>query len=223
MTMTRRLSAICFAAMMLAVSGLQGQPLQLARVTLNDTALHTVPRYSWLFPIEKSFSLWRLPSVLSVSLTAGLVVRNQGVIYDRGADRLKHRIISAGPRISLPIVIADKVMIGVGYAFNYTLHYKEKRFPDRLRKNKQVEQSEWFSERVPPFQHSLYAEIGMARGVRVFGEYFLGNLYNTQYQDDNGQTPYAGLQVQMFNVGINFSFSQSAFAKKKTGVYYEED
>ncbi len=209
--------------MLVGLANLSGQPLQLARVTLNDSALHAVPRYSWLLPITKRFSLFEIGHGIAVSLNGGLLIRNQGIIYDRGTDRLKHRIITAGPIATLPIVLGNKWLVEVGYSFNYSLHYKEKRFVNRLRKNKQKEVSEWFSSRTPPFLHGFYGAVGMARGIRLFAEYFPGNLYNTAFQDPQGQHPYAGLKAEMFNVGIDIHWAPASLRHRDESSIYEEE
>ncbi len=211
--------AVAFAFLMGTASF--GQ-LQLSRMSIDDSAVHTVPRYSWNVPLVKEFTLMESPA-LHVGIGVGGFIRNQGVIYDLGADRYKHRVITAGPVVQVPLVIAQKVFLMVGYGLNYPIHYKEKIFRDRLRKNKEIVVSEWLSKRTTQWYHHFLVKVGMANGVSVTAEVFPQNFFNPDYAvTDGGITtyPYKGYMAQLANISLDIHFKRPG---KKEGADYEDE
>ncbi len=196
--------------------------LQLTQLTINDSTIHTIPRYTWQAPLYKTFRIFNTHG-LDLSVAVGGHIRNHGLIYDLGPDRYKHRIISIGPAFKIPIIIAKKISLTVGYGLNYPIHYKEKVLKDRMRKNKSVTVSEWLSKRTVRWHPHVMVKIGMIRGITVEAEVFPQNFFNTNYAEPDemggNQYPYQGWSARIVNVDIGFQWLDP----NKKPTYYEDE
>ena len=195
------MTAILLSLLRIDNAGAQG--IQFASVKISGQGINNVPRISWSVPLNLNVSKLSKKSML----ITGLTLRNEGVIYDYGGDRFKKRAIAIGPTISFFGKVGEGVIYSFGFGIDYNFHYKEKEFLNKERKNKEVTVREWGSNRVNKLNYSLKAGIGSAKGIYVFGEYFLREFLNRDYSEvTNGveSKPYANLTVNRFNIGIGF-------------------
>lgn len=170
--------------------------VQFGQVSDGEEELNVIPRYSWggvsYFPIKET------------KFVAGAVLENQGLIFDVGPDRVVHRGIGIGPSIGLDIPIGEKFFARAAYVPEIFLHYKHKVFKNKDRSNKEVLHTEWFSDRMNWFNHSVDFSIGhrfLALNVR----YFFTDLLNQEYTAEDGSMPFQNLDTQMFNIGITWN------------------
>jgi len=170
--------------------------IQLGQVSLNDTDQNVIPRYSWgglsYFPIKES------------KFVGGVVLENQGLIFDEGEDRMVHRGIGIGPAIGIDLPIGEKFFARAAYVPEIFFHYKNKVFKGKDRSNKEVLHTEWFSDRMNWFNHSVDFSIGhrfLALNVR----YFFNDLLNKDYITEVDARPFANLDTQMFNIGVTWN------------------
>jgi hypothetical protein len=107
-----------------------------------------------------------------------------------------------------PVVkIGEKLGLGFNYEFNYFAHFKEKVFIDGERAQKQILHREWWSDRFNPFNHVLGGFIVFPEtGFNIYFGYYLNNFMNPDFTEEvngNELMPYAGLNVQKFDIGIS--------------------
>jgi hypothetical protein len=179
------------------------QTVQFANVELDGEALNNVPRIAWQLPMN--FSAGRISD--RMTLYTGAILKNEGVIYDLDGDRYKKRAISIGPSLGLKGELGDDIIYTLGFDLDYNFHYKEKFFPNKDRKQKQMTVREWGSNRVNKFNYCARVGVGMVNGICIFGEYYLNEFMNRDFQetiDEEEVKPYENLIINRFNIGISF-------------------
>lgn len=199
---------------LLAIPALKAQlAFQFADVSRDGSSLNNVPRISWMVPL-----VYEISEVSeALSFNGGILLKNDGVIFDENGDRFKFRIISLGPEIGFFTNLGDsKIVLSGDYGFNFALHYKEKVFPNGERSDKIKRNREWFSQRPKRLNHYLRVGIGEEDGLFIFGQFFLREFLNRGFQESVlgiPTRPYDGLVIQRFHLGISFKFSKDTSFK----------
>ena len=177
--------------------------LQFASVKINNQGQNNIPRISWSLPL----SVYKSRISESAVFVSGVVLRNEGVIYDYQGDRFKKRALSIGPSVSIVGKIGEGMIYSLGLGLDYNFHYKEKTFVDKERKQKEVTLREWGSNRVNKLNYSAKVGIGSSNGLYIYGEYFFREFLNRDFTEtvEGVQTkPYENLSINRFNIGIGF-------------------
>ncbi|MEM6379346.1 MAG: hypothetical protein AAF705_14145 [Bacteroidota bacterium] len=186
---------------------------QFADVDRNGTSLSNIPRFSWMIPL--SYEIAEISQ--SFGFNGGVLLKNDGVIFDENGDRFKFRVISIGPEIGFFTNLGQsKLILSGDYGFDFALHYKEKVFPNGERSDKIRRNREWFSERPNRLNHYFRIGVGTENGLFMFGQFYLREFLNTGFQETiDGVTvqPYEGLVIQRFHLGISFRFSKDTSFK----------
>lgn len=195
-----------FVCLLVVFAGTQAnaQGLQFGIIKDNGQTLRNIPRFSWSIPFYLKKRLGP-----NIAFHSGLILKNQGVIYDQGGDRLKKRLITLGPEIGITGLIDGTLVYKFGFGLDYGIHYKEKVFPNGVRRDKVVTVSESWSNRVRQLNLSLSAGIGIVPGIMIYGEYFLFDFMNKDFTETiNGTVvrPYQNLDITRFNIGITFLY-----------------
>ena len=179
----------------------EAQFFQFTRVTENGQSLNAVPRFSWRLPLNSTlFELGK-----DASMFGGMLLKNEGFIYDRNGSRFKHRTISFGPNIGFFIPIKNNLKFVTAYGVDLNLHYKEKEFVGERRRNKEIRVSEWGSDRVGLFNHFVQGGFTLSDNIYVFGEYYFNDFFNADFTETvNGTSvqPYQSIEVSRFNLGV---------------------
>lgn len=186
---------------------------QFADVSRDGASLNNVPRISWMIPL-----MYEITEVSETfSFNGGILLKNDGVIFDEDGDRFKFRVISIGPEIGFITNLGDSTIVLSGdYGFDFALHYKEKVFPNGERSDKIKRNREWFSERPNRLNHYVRVGIGAEDGLFMFGQFYFREFLNTGFQetiDGVSSRPYDGLVIQRFHLGISFKFSKETSFK----------
>ncbi|MCU0371159.1 MAG: hypothetical protein MUC31_07070 [Bacteroidales bacterium] len=117
-------------------------------------------------------------------LFTGAAVRNVGFIYewpqalDSNKTKYKYRTYNFGVPVGFKVGKLDKFLFFGGYEIEFPFVYKEKRFVNEEKEEKDVI---WFSSRVEPVQHSLLAGIQFPYGAVLKFKYYLTNFHNRDY------------------------------------------
>ncbi|MDW8347070.1 MAG: hypothetical protein RML94_08960 [Bacteroidia bacterium] len=201
------------------------QIFQLAAARFNNNNLQNIPRFSWAFPID--FPVAKLSDKGYV--LSGIVLKNEGFIVNVDSsiynarkpgtentnrfktNRYKFRTISIGPNVGISYALNENLAIYAQYGVDWNFNYKEKRFGDKKRSNKEIVRSEASSQRINVLNHYVALGIGLRSGPYIFGQYYFRNFFNQKFQETvivNGNStlirPYENLNVTRFNVGISF-------------------
>lgn len=194
--------------------GLKAQlAFQFADVSRNGSSLSNIPRFSWMIPL--SYEIAEISK--GFHFNGGVLLKNDGVIFEENGDRFKYRVISIGPEIGFFANLGQsKLVLSGDYGFDFALHYKEKVFPNGERSDKEILTREWFSNRPNRLNHYVRIGIGTEDGLFMFGQFYLRDFLNTGFQETiDGVTtqPYEGLAIQRFHLGISFRFSKDTSFK----------
>lgn len=181
---------------------------QFADVSRDGASLSNIPRFSWMIPLS-----YEIAEVSEGFLfNGGVLLKNDGVIFEENGDRFKYRVISIGPEIGFMANLGkSKLVLSGDYGFDFALHYKEKVFPNGERSDKEILTREWFSDRPNRLNHYVRVGVGTENGLYMFGQFYFREFLNTGFQETiNGVTtqPYEGLVIQRFHLGISFKFSK---------------
>lgn len=117
-----------------------------------------------------------------IGLFAGLAERNVGFIYEDPFDidkaKYKFRTYNLGIPVGFKLGNFDKLVIFGGYEIEFPFVYKEKKFVNEEKIDKDVF---WFTSRVEPVQHSLMAGIQFPYGAYLKFKYYLTNFHDRDY------------------------------------------
>ncbi len=164
----------------------------------------------------------------------GFFVRNVGFISDipkgtylndpgvepdapygqRDNVRYKFRTYNIGIPLGIKIGKMNNSFIYGGYEIAYSFNYKEKRFQDGNKSNKDVY---WFgsaNDRVQPWQHGFFVGIQFPYGANLKFKYYMNEFFNQDYTDGAGNQPYAGFETNVFYFSLSFN------VLKNTDFYY---
>jgi hypothetical protein len=122
-------------------------------------------------------------------LYTGLAIRNVGFIYDNPIDNIKYkfRTYNLGIPVGFKIGKLNKMFLFAGYEVEFPFVYKEKKFVNEEKVDKDVI---WFSNRVEPVQSSLMAGIQFPYGATIKFKYYLTNFHNRDYTVTSNEEPY---------------------------------
>jgi len=177
------------------------QLFQLTTVSENGQSLNSVPRFTWRLPFNSKL----LDIGENSRMFGGILLKNEGLIYDRNGNRFKHRNISLGPNLGVMLHIKKQFNYVISYGADINLHYKEKVFVNGDRQEKEVRVSEWTSGRVSRFNHFIQTGFTLSDNVYLFGEYYFNDFFNQDFTETvNGveTQPYRNLEVSRFNLGL---------------------
>jgi len=141
-------------------------------------------------------------------LFTGGAIRNVGFIYDDPFDennaRYKFRTYNLGIPVGFKVGNMEKLVLFGGYEIEFPYAYKEKKFVNEEKVEKNLI---WFSDRVEPVQHSLLAGIQFPYGAYLKFKYYLTNFHNRDYVamvDGMETKPYDfASNVFYFSIGWN--------------------
>lgn len=149
------------------------------------------PQWMINFDMNRTFGLF-----------SGLAVRNVGFIYENPADsngaKYKYRTYNLGIPVGIKLGKLNNFLFFGGYEIEFPFVYKEKKF---VNENKEEKNVNWFSGKVEPVQHSLMAGIQFPFGATLKFKYYLSNFHKQSYHyTSNGQQvyPYKDLNANVF-------------------------
>jgi hypothetical protein len=141
-----------------------------------------------------------------VGLYTGLAIRNVGFIYEDPVDvdnaKYKYRTYNLGIPVGIKLGKLDKMLIFGGYEIEFPFVYKEKKFVNEEKVEKDVI---WFSDRVEPVQHSVMAGIQFPYGATLKFKYYLTNFHNQDFElTENGikSYPYSKFSANVFYISL---------------------
>jgi hypothetical protein len=115
-------------------------------------------------------------------LFTGGAIRNVGFIYDNPYDsndaRYKFRTYNFGIPVGFKVGKLDKFFFFAGYEVEFPFAYKEKKFVNEEKVEKNVI---WFTDRVEPVQSSVLAGLALPYGFTVKFKYYMTNFFNKDY------------------------------------------
>ena len=155
----------------------------------------------------------------TVGFFAGLGFRNVGFIYNmpNSSITMKYRTYNLGIPVGVKLGKLDFMFLFAGYEIEFPFHYKEKKFENEKKDKFTV----WFSNRVEPVQHALFAGLQFPHGLDVKFKYYLTNFHNLNYVEivDNEETkPYEFLRTNIFYFSLSWNLftNMRSYAKKKS-------
>lgn len=167
----------------------------------DDTSI--IPRISWKLSLYEDF----IPLGETFGLFTQTGFNNTGFIYNAGDDRFKHRNIALGTQIGAGVRLGKTVLFA-GYKLELNFHYKSKIFRNQERSQKEVLQSEWFSDRVNLLGHSIQAGVALPNGVIISGGYYLNNFFNQDFTETISGVeikPFEDFTANRFEIGIGLT------------------
>lgn len=141
-------------------------------------------------------------------LFSGLAIRNVGFIYENPLDsnnaKFKYRTYNLGIPVGFKVGKLDKFLFFGGYEIEFPFAYKEKKFVNEEKVEKDVI---WFTSRVEPVQHSLMAGIQFPYGPVLKFKYYLTNFHNRDYiaMVDGQETKPYDFKSNIFYFSIAFN------------------
>ncbi|UXX78228.1 hypothetical protein N7E81_12760 [Reichenbachiella carrageenanivorans] len=150
---------------------------------------------------------------------SGLAIRNVGFIWDdpdSAQIRKKFRTYNLGIPVGLKFGDMNGMMLFGGYELEIPFNYKEKTFVNEKKEDKF---NVYFSGRVPPVYHALFAGVQFYSGISLKFKYYLTNFHDQSYTEVvNGVSvmPYKNLDSNVFYLSLNFNlFRNTDFHYKK--------
>lgn len=195
--------------LLFSVFNLQAQlAFQFADVTRDGASLSNIPRFSWMIPLSYEIA----QASEGFMINGGVLLKNDGVIFEENGDRFKYRVISVGPEIGFFTKLGEsKLVLSGDYGFDFALHYKEKVFPNGERGDKEILTREWFSNRPNRLNHYVRIGVGTDNGFYMFGQFYFRDFLNNGFQETvNGliTQPYEDLVIRRFHLGVSFKFTK---------------
>jgi hypothetical protein len=145
-------------------------------------ASNPIPRYSAFFHFGEQF---HLNLGKSLGLYSGIGVRNIGMI-NRLNDtiKVKQRVYALGIPVGIKIGDMQKrVYAALGAELELFFNYKQKTFLGRGRGEKVEKFNEWFSDRTPLLNPSLFLEFNFKKGSYIKLRYYPMNFLVTDKQN----------------------------------------
>lgn len=152
----------------------------------------------------------------------GLGIKNLGFIekVGRGEDQndstIKRRVYTIGIPLGFKLGNLQKRHYGfIGGGVDMPFNYREKGF---VKRNDKQKFSEWFSDRTPEFMPYLFAGFSYGGGSTVKLQYYPGNFFNTEFQEENNGVishPYRGYSAHLICVTLGFDMRSKKHDVKK--------
>jgi hypothetical protein len=146
----------------------------------------------------------------------GFNVRNVGFIFDESPSvRKKVRSYNVGIPLGVKFGNLDGKFLFAGYELERSVNYRERTFVDERRVDRF---NVWFSDRVNPWQSSLFFGINYSSGTTLKFKYYPTEFFNRGFSATDGITgaiirPYENIQANVFYVSLSFDvFSKGKFA-----------
>ena len=145
-------------------------------------------------PVINLQSMYNYDMSKSFGLFSGVALRNVGFIYEDPYDpnntKFKYRTYNLGVPVGFKIGKMGDVLFFGGYEIELPITYKEKRFVNEDKVDKDLI---WFSDKVEPFQQSVLAGVQLPYGATIKFKYYFTNFHNRDYVamvDGNPTKPY---------------------------------
>lgn len=163
-------------------TGIEGNILQFAQVTLGALSYKTIPRYTYFFNtgVDIDFHAHR-----NLILFTGFQIKNIGIITAvSDTFRVKERVYTIGAPLGIKFRTNDKKFVmkfgaDIALAFNY----KRKDFRHKV---KVAKFNEFFSDKANLMFSSVFAGVSYG-GISVSGNYYLTNFYNPSTRPEFGR------------------------------------
>ncbi|UJP64692.1 hypothetical protein [Mongoliitalea daihaiensis] len=146
----------------------------------------------------------------------GFNVRNVGFIFDESPTvRKKVRSYNVGIPVGVKFGNLDGKFFFAGYELERSVNYRERTFVDERRVDRF---NVWFSDRVNPWQSSLFFGINYRSGTTLKFKYYPSEFFNRNFTATDSNTgatirPYENIQANVFYVSLSFDvFSKGKFA-----------
>jgi len=181
-----------------------------AAMSIGGNEPNNVVRFSPVFNFQ---NLVNYDAAENIGFFTGLTFRNVGLVWDdpTTGNRKKARTYNLGIPVGIKLGNFEKSFIYGGYEIEFPFHYKEKEFQGDTK----LKSNAWFSKKVESVQQAVMVGIQFPYGANLKFKYYLTNFFNEGYSDGSG-TPYAGYDVNVFYVSLNFNLL------KNTGFYYKD-
>lgn len=183
-------------------------------LALGESSPNPIPRFSAFFHVGTQF---HMNVNNGFGFYTGLGLRNVGMI-NRLSDSI--RVKQRAYAVALPVALklgnmGRKSYLALGAEAEYFFHYKQKTFVGSGRGDKREKSSQWFSNRVNPFNPSVFIEMNFGRGhyfrFKMYLDSFLNNGVEQSYTVNGTKTIFKTNQSQLFVV----SYGRVVSKKKK--------
>lgn len=146
----------------------------------------------------------------------GFNVRNVGFIFDESPTvRKKVRSYNVGIPLGVKFGNMNGKFIFAGYELERSVNYRERTFVDERRVDRF---NVWFSDRVNPWQSSLFLGVNYRSGTTLKIKYYPTEFFNRNFTATDPNTgatirPYENIQANVFYVSLSFDvFSKGKLA-----------
>ena len=154
----------------------------------------------------------------SSGIFTGLGIRNVGFIYDDPFvpnQRWKYRTYTLGIPAGVKLGNLDGFFIYGGYEIEFPFHFKEKRF---LNGKKEDKEGYWFSDRSARVFHTVLLGIQLPYGANLKFKYYFTNFFNQDFEatvfDTNGdpviEKPFEDHIANIFFFSLSFNLFKNA-------------
>lgn len=195
-----------------------------------DTAekqINSEPRFSGFFNQQQQIHFYLGKHT---GFYTGLGVRNVGIVTQPAKGiRIKQRAYGLGVPLALKLGnIEEDRYFSIGGEAEYFFNYKEKIF---INKNKH-KNIEWFTDKVTPFNPSVFLSWQDANGVFIRAKYYLYDFLKPQNSfalNDSASIPGYSKSSMFFSVSIGINIrakdedKPSDLTKNKPSAYYFKD
>ncbi len=150
-------------------------------------------------------------------LFMGAAVHNTGLIlnYDDTTLRYKYRTYNLAIPIGFKIGNMNNLNFYAGYELEFPISYKETKY---IYMDKSTF-TEWFSDRVPVLNHSVYIGFMFAPGIGIKLKYYLNEFFNRDFTEVDGSQPYKNLKSNVVYIAFDFLlFKNNKFIYNKMNL-----
>ncbi len=197
---------------------------------MTDTAgkqINSEPRFSGFFNQQQQVHFY-IGKYLG--LYTGLGVRNVGIVTQPAKGvRVKQRAYGLGVPLALKLGnIENDRFFSIGSEAEYFLNYKEKIFFN----NSKYKYNEWFTDKVAPFNTSVFLTWQDANGVFVKAKYYFFDFLKPQNSlalNDSASVPGYSKSSMFFSISIGINIrakdrdeSKDLLKNKPTAYYFKD-
>ncbi len=135
-------------------------------------------------------------------LFMGAAVHNNGFIlnYEDTTLRYKFRSYNIGIPVGFKVGNVNGFYVYGGYELAFPISYKEKKY---IYQDESMFM-EWFSDRIPALNHSLFLGFMFAPGVGVKVKYYLNEFFKCDFTEADGSKPYENLKTNVISISVDF-------------------
>ncbi len=158
----------------------------------------------------------------------GLGIKNLGFIEktdrigasnkDDDDSTIKRRVYTLGIPLGFKVGnLQKRHYFFFGGGVDMPFNYRQKGF---VKRNDKAKFSDWMSDRTPRFMPFLFAGISYKAGSTVKLQYYPGNFFNTEYEENNGGVithPYRGYSAHLLclTFGLDMHYKSHSMGKKE--------